>query len=268
MIPCYITSEMSDDLEEALQLGLEAGVDTVHLRKGLFGKEVQDLEADDLPRIQDTLGKFGAKTGVLMPPFAKCDLDDTEKFARHEDQFANTVSVARSLDTPYVRWFPFTGLKDADYSVDRINEYLSHIAERLQPSVGLAESEGIAMCFEVVNSTIARTALDTRKVIDKLASPAAKAIWEIDTGWRVGESPSEGYPHLKGLIRDIHIKPNDQGDMDPIGDTGETMTDTIQRLQEDGYDGMITIEHWKGQEGILKGLRLLIEAIDEATNRF
>jgi sugar phosphate isomerase/epimerase len=260
--PCYITSEMSEDLEEALQLGLKAGVDTVHLRKGLFGKEVQQLENEDLPRVQDTLGKFGAKVGVLMPPFAKCDIDEPDTINKHHDIFARTVKTAKALGTTYVRCFPFTGADDTEYSASRLDDYIGLIVDNLSPSVQHAESEGITMCFEVVNNTIARTAADTRKVIDALDSPAAKVIWEIDTGWRVGEAPTAGYKQIKGLIRDVHIKPNDKNDMDPAGDTGENQSDAIRQLHADGYEGYVSIEHWKGSEGILRGLRQLTDVLE------
>jgi len=262
MTPCYITSEMSEDLEEALELGLEAGITTVHLRKGLFGKEVQDIVPDDIPRLQDTFGKFGVSVGVLMPPFMKFDIDDADRIAQHHEMFNSVVATAKALGTEYVRCFPFGGAADVDYSPARIDDYLGRIVENLTPSVRHAETEGITMCYEVVNSSIARSAADTRKVIDAIGSPAAKVIWEIDTAWRVGEPPSEGYGHFKSLIRDIHIKPNNNGEMDPVGDTGEGHEDAIRRLQEDGYEGFITIEHWKGTEGILKGLDTLTGILD------
>jgi sugar phosphate isomerase/epimerase len=260
--PCFITSEMSDDLEEALQLGLEAGVDTVHLRKGLFGKDVEQLKDEDLPRIQDTLGKFGARVGVLMPPFAKCDIDEPDTISKHHDMFARTVVIAKAFGTTHIRCFPFTGADDQEYTSSRLDDYLGRIVDNLRPSVKHAESEDITMCFEVVSNTIGRTAADTRKVIDALDSPAAKAIWEIDTGWRVGEAPSAGYQHIKGLIRDVHIKPNEKNDMDPAGDTGEKQSDAIRELHADGYNGYVSIEHWKGKEGILRGLGRLTEVLE------
>lgn len=261
MTPSYITSEMSDDLEEALQLGAEAGVDTVHLRKGLFGKDVQDLTDDDVPRIQDTLGKFGARVGVLMPPFAKIPLDDADTINAHHAMFARLVEIARAFDAPFIRCFPFTESGEEPYTPDRLDAYLDRIVEKLGPSVSVAEAGGVTMCFEVVNSTIARTAADTRRILDALDSPAAKVIWEIDTAWRVGEKPSDGYAYVRDDIRDIHIKPNDHGEMDPIGDTGETHAGVIGRLHKDGYDGFVTIEHWKGTEGILRGLRQLTDTL-------
>jgi hypothetical protein len=49
MILCYITGETSDDFEEALRLGAEAGVNTVQLREGIFGKSIDQLLDDDIP---------------------------------------------------------------------------------------------------------------------------------------------------------------------------------------------------------------------------
>ena len=50
---------------------------------------------------------------------------------------------------------------------------------------------------------------------------------------------------------------NTDGELDPIGDTSETHADVVRCLTEDGYDGMMTIEHWFTQGGTLKGLRQL-----------
>jgi sugar phosphate isomerase/epimerase len=263
LIPSFITSEMSDDLEVALQLGLESGVDTVHLRKGIFGKEVHELESEDFPRIQDTFGKFGVQVGVLMPPFAKCDLDDTETIKQHHELFARTVTAAKALGTRYVRCFPFLGAVDVDHTPARLDDYLGRIVDNLRPSVKHAEAEDITMCFEVIKTTIARSAADTRRIVDALDSSVTEIIWENDSAYRVGEKPSEGYSYIEGKIRDVHIKTNDRDEMNPIGDTGETYTDVIHRLHTDGYTGFLTIEHWQGEKGTLRGLRQLTEILTD-----
>ena len=93
-----------------------------------------------------------------------------------------------------------------------------------------------------------------------------EAIWELDSGWHFGEPPSVGYHHLKGLIRDVHVKVNTNGELDPIWETGEMHADVVLQLLADGYDGMMTIEHWYDQEGTLKGLRQLGEVLDQLQN--
>ncbi|MBK36996.1 MAG: hypothetical protein CME26_15885 [Gemmatimonadetes bacterium] len=257
MIPCYITSEMSDDFEEALRLGAEAGIETVHLRKGLFGKDIEQIGQEEIDRILTTLDKFGMRIGVLMPPFGKCDINDPSVVQKHHEIFERMVDIAGGLGTKLIRCFPFTGLEP-----DAFDAELGRIANTLRPAVERAEAADVLMCFEVVDNTIGRTAQHTRRVLDALDSPAVAAIWELMTAANVGETPSRGYPHLRGTIRDIHIKPNADGTMDPLVNTGENLTDVVTTLAEDGYAGMLTIEHWHGTEGTLDGLRILSEALD------
>jgi len=94
---CYITGEMSDDFEEALKLGAEAGVDTVQLRMGLFGKGIDQLDEDDIVRVKDTLDKYGMRVGMLLPPFAKCNIEEAETVAEHHKIFVRTVEIAHEF---------------------------------------------------------------------------------------------------------------------------------------------------------------------------
>ena len=135
MIPCYITSEMSEDFEEALQLGAEAGISTVHLRKHLFGKDIEKVGKDEIGRVKTTLEKFGMKVGVLMPPFGKCDINNPDLIREHHEIFARTMDVAHNLGTRLIRSFPFTG---ADHS--EFGAYFDRIVDNLRPSVERAEA--------------------------------------------------------------------------------------------------------------------------------
>ena len=250
MIPAYITSEMSNDFEEALQLGAEAGITTVHLRKGLFGKDIEQIGPEEIDRVKMTLEKFGMNIGVLMPPFGKCDINNPDIVKAHHEIFARMVDIANAFDTRLIRSFPFTGVEPEEF-----DSHLNRIADTLRPAVERAEAAGLIMCFEVVDNTIGRTAEHTRRVVDALDSPAVAAIWELKTGATAGEMPSQGYPHLRGAIRDVHIKPNSNAKMDPLSESNEVLADVVTTLAEDGYAGMLTIEHWHGTEGTLEGLR-------------
>jgi sugar phosphate isomerase/epimerase len=263
---CYITGEMSDDFEKALQLGTDAGINTVQLRMGLFGKLIHQLGNDDIPRIKDTLAKHNMNIGMLLPPFAKCNIEDTETVAEHHKIFRRTIEIAHALGTNRIRIFPFQSQTGTRWNPPPLEDYLDLIVENLMPAAKHAEAEGITMCMEVINGTIGVTAAHTRQIIDALGSKAVKAIWEIDTGWHCHESPTQGYPHLKGLIQDVHVKINDKGELDPIGDTGEVYADVVHQLVADDYSGMMTIEHWPGEEGTLKGLRQLGKILKQAQN--
>jgi sugar phosphate isomerase/epimerase len=86
-------------------------------------------------------------------------------------------------------------------------------------------------------------------------------IWEIDVACKDGEVPSEGYPHVRGLIREVHVKPNPNHFTDPADGDMDVYERAFRLLAEDGYDGLATIEHWKSKEGTLEGIHWLKELL-------
>ncbi len=50
--------------------------------------------------------------------------------------------------------------------------------------------------------------------------------------------------------------------MDPLDAVEGTYEDAFRLLAADGYDGLATIEHWKGQEGTLRGIAQLKQLLD------
>ena len=97
---CFITGEMSDDFEEALKLGVEAGVDTVQLRKRLFGKNIDQLDDEDILRVKDVLAKYDVRVGMVLPPFAKCTIEDAETIVQHHKIFIRAVEIAHARHKP------------------------------------------------------------------------------------------------------------------------------------------------------------------------
>ena len=253
--PCFITSEMSEDFEEAIRLGAEVGVRTVHLRSGMWGRSVEQITETDVDRVKDILARYGARVGVVLSPFGKCNIENPEEVQQHMRIFARMIELAHAFDTRLVRTFPFRRPGYEEYEPSHLDEYLPMIVEKLTPAVRMAEAEDIVMCFETVGSTLARTAQEVRRVVDALGdSPAVGLIWEIDVGWRAGELPSQGYPFIRGYVQDIHVKANPDRRIDPVGTSADTYEDAFRALLADGYEGFATIEHWGSTEGTLSGI--------------
>jgi len=256
--PCYITAEMSRDFDQAVRLGVEAGVGTVQLRSNLWGRSVEDITDEDVSRVKGVLAKYGARVGIIFSPFGKCNIEDPMQIERHIQIFSRMIELAHAFDTRLIRTFPFRRPGYEEYELSHLDEYLPLIVDKLTPAVRRAEAEDVVMCFEGVGSTLARSARELRQVVDALGdSPAVALVWEIDVGWRAGELPSEGYPFVKGYVRDVHVKPNPDHLIDPVGTSTDTYEDAFRALLADGYDGFATIEHWGSTEGTLSGIRQL-----------
>ena len=66
----------------------------------------------------------------------------------------------------------------------------------------------LPLCFENESACLAGTCEETRAVINALGnSRALTSCWDVNNGLHCGENPlPEGYAHIKGLVRHVHVK--------------------------------------------------------------
>jgi len=126
-------------------------------------------------------------------------------------------------------------------------------------SAEMAEKEGVVMALETEGSTLVGTCAEARAVIDAVESDAMKMAWDVNNGWHCGELPyPDGYNHIRGLVRHIHVKPNAEKNIDTVGSTNVSYAQIFRAVvEEEGFDGCASIEHWGSPELMLKGVREL-----------
>ncbi len=119
------------------------------------------------------------------------------------------------------------------------------------------------MALETEGSTLVGTCAEARAVIDAVESDAMKMAWDVNNGWHCGELPyPDGYNHIRGLVRHIHVKPNANKNIDTVGSTNIPYSQIFRVvLEEEGFDGCASIEHWGSPELMLKGVRELIKVL-------
>ncbi len=258
----YITAEMSDDFERAVRLGAEAGVSVVSMRSKAWGKAIEHLSDEEVARTRDVLADNGMRVGMLLSPVGKCDITDDAAYAKHEERLQRTIRLAYALNTDSIRVFPFRPPNPTPFRDSRFDEYRARITERWEPWARIAEDADVQLCFEWVGTTLVLTCEQMRQVIDDLGAPEhVGVIWEIDVSAQSGESPEAGYPHVRGLIRDTHIKRFGGGA------TREEYATAVRLLTADGYDGPLTVEHWGGEGDTLDGIALVTALRDEMPTR-
>jgi len=248
----YIAYEISEDFEEAVRLGAEAGVHCLALRSHIWGTKLEKLTDDEVNRAKEVLARYDSKVSAIYSAVGKCNIKDPSAVEENGASLSPIIGVAKAFGTRLVRVFPYQRPNVVEYESSHLDEYLSLISERWLPLIEQAEREGVVLCFEGVGSTLARSARDMRRVVDALGrSPSLGVIWEIDVAWRDGEPPSRGYPLIKSLIHDVHVKPNPEL---PLAGLGESYEQALNNLLQDGYDGPVTVEHWKTTEAALSAL--------------
>jgi sugar phosphate isomerase/epimerase len=257
---CIFADEVSRDFEEAVKLCREAGADFVEVRGGIWGKDVTNADNDDIKNMQDVLAKYNMKIGVIGSPFGKCSFDKDE-YERHIKIFDRMVELAHIFDTDIIRMFAFwvpKGSKDIPRHELNINDYLAEIVPRLKPAAKIAENEGVIMALETEDSTLVGTCAEARAVIDAVGSDAMKVCWDVNNSQSIKELPyPDGYNHIKGLVKHIHVKPNADKNIDTVGSSNVSYAKILQVLVDDGYDGYASIEHWGSPELMLKGVNEL-----------
>jgi sugar phosphate isomerase/epimerase len=254
----YISAEMSDDFERAVRLGAGAGLSAVSLRSKVFDKSIEDLTADEVQRARDALVDHDMRPGMILSPVGKCDIEDDAAISVQGDILRRTIAVAHGLETSTIRVFPFRPPDPVPYGESRLREYGERIVECWTPWLEMAAGAGIQLCFEWVGTTLALTCAQIRQVFDALGSPEhIGVIWEIDVSAQAGESPDVGYPHIRDLIRDVHIKRFGEGA------TRDEYATALRLLHTDGYEGPLTVEHWGGEAETLEGIAEVQELIDE-----
>ena len=264
---CFFADEVSrEDFEEAIKLGVEAGATTVEVRGGVWSKHVTEINDDDVKRAQDVLAAYDVRVASIGSPFGKCGINNPQEYQRHLQYFDRMIELAQAFETQIIRgfafWNPNRRLKET--SRPDINDYLELIGEKLAPVVKIAEDANVILAFENEDSTLAGTCEETRAVIDVLGnSPALAVCWDVNNGLHCGENPlPEGYAHIKGLVRHVHVKPNREKKLNPLRDTELRYEQLLSTLVEDGFTGAASIEHWGNPSQMLEGVRQLRALVD------
>lgn len=264
---CFFADEVSKiDFEEAVKLGVEAGANTVEVRGGVWGKHVTEIDDDDVKRAQDVLSNYDVRVASIGSPFGKCAVDNPQEYEQHLRHFDRMVELAHAFETQIIRgftfWNPSRGIKGAPRP--DINDYMERIVEKLARVVPIAERANVTLAFENESACLAGTCEETRAVINALGnSPALTSCWDVNNGLHCGENPlPEGYAHIKGLVRHVHVKPNREKNLNPIGETELRYEQLLETLIQDGFTGAASVEHWGNPEQMLEGVRQLRAVVD------
>lgn len=253
---CVFADEVSADFEEAVRLSREAGADYVEVRGGIWAKSVTNADDDDVKRMQEVLHKYNVKVGAIGSPFGKCSFEK-EDYESHIRFFPRMVELAHIFNTDIIRVFAFWLPRELQKRQrPNIKDYLSEIAPRLKPAAKIAETESVIMALETEGSTMVGTCAEARAVIDAVESDAMKMAWDVNNGWHCGELPyPDGYNHIRGLVRHLHVKPNVSKNIDTVGSSSVPYIQIFRTvLEEEGFDGCASIEHWGSPEFMLKGI--------------
>ena len=256
-----ITNEISEDFDHACSVAAkDFGMQWVELRT-MWGKNIVDLNAEDISRVQAILAKYNLRVTDIASPLFKVDLPcaPLSKYSSQHDNFAanteskkqddvlNTcIELAKQFKTDKIRFFDFLRLDD-------VAPYRAAIDEKLRSACETARKQRIMLVIENEQSCNTATAPEAARTL--AAVPPLMLNWdpanaaytgEVDafpTGWALLPKDRIHHCHCKNTVRNAAGKmawsPVDIGFIDWVAQ--------FRALKQIGYHNAVSLEtHWAG----------------------
>jgi L-ribulose-5-phosphate 3-epimerase len=253
---CIVTDEISQDLAHALDVCEDEGVSTVELR-AVDGANIVSHDDDSLEKIKAMIDGRGFRVGGIASPFLKCHLhgDGAPQGATHfaapasrEEQWGileRSFEVAHLFGAPLVRTFSFWRLPDPEAVREEVAEVIAEAAER----TGAA---GLTLGIENEHACNLATGAETRRVLDRVPSPALGVIWDPGNEAVMDSEPFPGgYEQVRDRMVNVHLKDADEnGNWTKMGTGIIDYAGQFRALADDGYAGLLSLEtHYEAPDG-------------------
>ena len=274
--------DIDQNLPNALDVFQELGLRWLEIRS-TGGKNLADQPEETVLGVCKAIRERGLRVRCVAAPLFKCHLGrmgtaaaETHHAAPRDeaaemDVLRKAVRMARALDTTLIRCFSFWRI-EGDTAA-----FWSALRDRFLEAIALARQEGMTLVMENDYECNLRTGAEAAPLLDELASPNLRVLWDPGNAYFAGEVPfPDGYRRVKHLIGHVHLK---DAVRDPatgkarwvaLG-TGEVdLLGQLQALAGDGYQGVLTLEnHYvppggRPEDGVresLAALRRLLERI-------
>ncbi len=260
---CAITDEFSPLLAEAIPVMKEIGMTAAELRV-VNGKNIMDLDGDELHRVKEALDEAGLPVISIASPLLKCVLPNSlELDSRFQhDVFASkhtfddqprlterAFQLASFFGARIIRVFSYWRTVRPELCADAVIQALSQLAT-------LAEKADLVIGLENEHACNIGTAAETMRVLDYVPNPRVMIVWDPANALVAGENPFPGGYSVLAKNRIVHVHAKDchmEGDKPvwgPLGTRRILWKEQIAALLKDGYKGYVSLEtHWSGPKG-------------------
>ena len=258
-----INDEISADFDHACSVAADDfGLNWIELRS-LWGKNVVDLNAEEIDRARQILEKHKLRvTDIASPLFkvhwpgapiskegAKRDSSQVDADFKRQDQvLARSIELCKIFQTDRIRCFDFWRLEDQKPYRDAMNEKLSQAARTCQP-------HGIVLLLENEMACNTGSGPESIEVLKAIREPNFMLNWDPgNSATFAGDTPYPddykklpahriGHCHVKDTIR----KADGKYEWAPVGAGVIDWAGQIQALALDGYHMALSLEtHWHG----------------------
>jgi sugar phosphate isomerase/epimerase len=283
-----VTDEVSADLETAIELGLEWGVDAFELR-GIGSQRVPHISDYQKQRVLELRETYGIHIAAISPGLFKIPYPpkkrqqfslqvidshyyDQWQAARRlldyhmHDLLPASIEYAKQVGARQIIAFSFErGSQPPGLPPDEILETLQMAARQVAQA-------GLQLAIEVENGFWADTGERTAAILRAVGEAGLGVNWDPGNAFEAGDVPfPDGYQAIRQYVQHVHFKdavrrPDGrvdyaiQGDIDWAGQ--------MRALHEEGYQGFISVEpHLRPKIAAARALTALLKQLVQMNER-
>lgn len=259
-----ITDGISRNPERAFAVMNEFGLEYAELQY-INDLEVGDLNDAQTARLKDLLQAHGLKAPCvsrhIFGGLVLGELDvDSPVYRQQLDALRRCIDFAQALACPLVRVMSFRkemilfGSMGAEQWIVASGAW-DKLLQLMAPALEIAEEMDATLVVETGNNAMITSAWLGRKLIETLASPRLRLLWDPGNSLYCNEPAwPDGYEALQSggasLLAHLHLKdlvvniPQARVDEMPFGhgDMGPRLPTIAAALRRDGYEGVVSLE--------------------------
>jgi L-ribulose-5-phosphate 3-epimerase len=236
---CVITDEISQDIERAIALALEFGLEGLEIRS-VWDKTIHELNDDELARLKRLADEAGLAIPAVAPPFLKCRIDSPDEWTQHRRILERTFRAADRLGARIVRGFTFW----------RQDSYLDHwerIVDAYLAVVPAIEQSDLTVAIENEGACMIGTTEPLVRLVREINSRHVRALWDPANGFHDGERAyPDAYQRVISETVHIHVKDGritgDRHEHAILGDGQVGLGDVFGALARDSFDQWVSLE--------------------------
>lgn len=253
LISCF-ADEIDTSMDKQIALLKELGISWIEFRSG-DGKNVADYTEEEALKLKKKLDENDIRISALGSPVGKIGIE--EDFEPHFEKFKHVAKLAKILGTSCIRVFSFyipEGKDAADYR-DEVLARLGRMAE-------YAGKEQLVLLHENEKGIYGDNAARCLDLMKELYGDSFRCTFDFANFVQCHQNTVEAYELLKPYIGYVHIKDaqEESGDVVPAGQGDGNLAVILEKLEQKGYAGFLSLEPHLADFAGLKDLEQEVKA--------
>lgn len=234
-VSCF-ADEIDVSVDKQIALLQELGIGWIEFRSG-DGKGVADYTEKEAEMLMSRLSANGIRISAVGSPIGKIDI--TQDFEPHFETYRHIVELAGILDTSFIRMFSFFMPEG-----EEPDKFRDEVMRRTDRMVEYAAGRNVVLLHENEKGIYGDNAARCLDLMKLFYGDHFRCTFDFANFVQCGQDTLEAYEMLRPYISYIHVKDamRESGDVVPAGTGDGNVAEILNRLDEEGYAGFLSLE--------------------------